>query len=445
MTLVTSLGAFNLTIRGRGIVPAIVADTMQIDFGKVGAGMPELRELTLKNTAELPIEVHLKVDAADDDAEIAAQFHVPATLALKPNESVKVPVEFHPGDGTSKTDADARVIVSVPLGPTSDGTRVTSIGVRARTGKFQVVARGGSRELAFAKVEAMEMSTLAVEFENTGEVVAVLALAEDEVGAVAAKAGRELVGKANVASFGCKPISQTIEPGAIGKFSLTATGMREGTDTRSLVFFTPNLMRPVLFSFNASITVSAARDVRGLQSFAKSDSSVEEKLQIEVIERPKFKSDEGLWSVLLPVVKVEAVTPSDPHYSFPAVRPQEPLLQYASIVHHLTRPAALPTALLPPGSASKSGGGAAAAATSDKLKPAGFRSKNRAPMPMAPSQPAVDPAAREVPAVMAKMQMQREALATLAPLEKRLFNGGGGASKAVGPGGKSVPGSKKYR
>jgi hypothetical protein len=71
------------------------------------------------------------------------------------------------------------------------------------------------------------------------------------------------------ASFGCKPIAATILPGQIQKFTITATGMKDGPEQCSLVFSTPNLVNPMVFRFEAAVNIATKEDFKNIQTFAK--------------------------------------------------------------------------------------------------------------------------------------------------------------------------------
>ncbi|KAI9179008.1 hypothetical protein H9P43_005670 [Blastocladiella emersonii ATCC 22665] len=458
ITLVTSLGAFSFSILATGISPTVAMSPAVLDFGLIGVGFPETRPITVKNESPLPVYLALKLTTVGSRPSSASGgpssntlappssaggemssrpftpspttvFRFPPTLHLEAGQTETIDVEFHP--------LAPDLIMETKIVVTTLGSTVATSDVRGRTGRFGLKTTTDPPILTFAPVEVMELATTAVEFVNTGEIPVLVAFADDNGEPM--KPGKELVGKNNIASFGCKPASHSLDPGQSAKFTLSVTGMRDGADERAIKFVTPNLVNPVTFEFAATATVNRAVDIRNLQSFSKADSSIDEKLSMDVIERPKFKSDEGIWRVLLPMVKINAKTPGLDGEPLPIIPAIEPHLGFGSIVHQLVRPPAIPSAQLPADTLTLSGGlvskQAGASRTSlmqqrtmggGGLKRGQMRTATQGSDTAAPNTTTVDPTASIVPAVLARMQSQREALAALAPLERSVFGKHGG-------------------
>ncbi|KAI9220563.1 hypothetical protein BC828DRAFT_415572 [Blastocladiella britannica] len=439
VTLVTSAGAFSFSLRGKGIAPEVELDVDVVDFGLIGVGFPETRAIHVTNVTPLPLELLVVLEGVGSRPSSASAapthslladvanteetsrpysptpmsvFQHPSLLLLGPNAFGTIPVQFHPRHPNLALEGQFKLQML--------GSTVTQFKAKGRTGRFELVVVDGVRPLVFPAVEAMEICNLTVEFENRGEIAVEVAFADSDTGD-RVPTGREIMGKSQNASYGCKPASQILAAGATCKFKIACTGMREGKDTRTLMFTTPLLLKPMQFSFEASSTVKAAVDMRAMQQFAKADSSVEAKLSVDMIELSKFRSDEGLLHIFLPIVKIDATTVGRPGTPLHPISRVEPDLQYPSIVQHLVRPMAVSTQALV-GMGLGAGPGGSAMGLNARLPGDGARRMSRgAARPLSASKIVRDAAGQLVPAIMARLQHQREAMESMAPLERKVF------------------------
>ncbi|KAJ3374823.1 hypothetical protein GGF31_006721 [Allomyces arbusculus] len=396
VSLVTTLGAFSFDVYAQGILPTVEVAPHELDFGTVGAGFAEMRAITLYNTSPLPVRVTCAVRPIGEDAASVILFTVtPPTLLLEADEKRAVNVMF---DAQEPGMAGRAMLTVTAL----DDQVLGTCRMQGRTGTLAVTCAAAGSTIKFPALEAMEVRRSVVEVANPGEIPVLVAFGDDQLQPV--PAGRELEGNTKCVSFGCKPHSVTIPPGGTAKFTLSATGMREGQDSRALRLITPQLVKPIVFEFMAEAKVTRTQDLRNLQQFAKADSSIEDKLSIEYEERPKFKSDEGIWKALLPIVKINrhAVGLGNNH---PRIAFVEPGTHRPSVANLLTRPAAIPAANLP-----KKTGGAGAAFV--KRPPVTHVRGPAAPsaVPRIPPEVAAAHAARE--------RDRRAALAQIAPVER---------------------------
>ncbi|KAJ3364532.1 hypothetical protein GGF32_001632 [Allomyces javanicus] len=385
VSLVTTLGAFSFDVYAQGILPTVDVAPHDLDFGTVGAGFAEMHAVTLHNTSPLPVRVTCAVRPVGEDAASVSLFTVtPPTLLLDVGETRTVNVAF---DAQEPGMAGRAVLTVTAL----DDQVLGTCRVQGRTGTLAVTCAAAGSTIKFPALEAMEVRRSVVEVANPGEVPVLVAFGDDQLQPT------------KCVSFGCKPHSATIPPGGTAKFTLSATGMREGQDSRTLRLITPQLVKPIVFEFLVEAKVTRTQDLRNLQQYAKADSSIEDKLSIEYEERPKFKSDEGIWKALLPIVKINRHTVGLGN-NHPRIAFVEPVTHRPSVANVLTRPAAIPAANLP-----KKTGGAGAAFV--KRPPVAARG------PVAPAAPPRVPP--EVAAAHAARERDRRAaLAQIAPVER---------------------------
>ncbi|KAI9138470.1 hypothetical protein BKA69DRAFT_771077 [Paraphysoderma sedebokerense] len=192
-----------------------------------------------------------------------------------------------------------------------------------------------SQTLVFKNVSLLETSRKIITIENTGNTEVELSISNEENSLVKQNDWRS---KENCFSFNIEPKNVVIQPSKQQSFTVYVTGKQEGPDSFKFLVSTRGHVTPWATFISVSATVTTSVNMRNMQSFIKSDSTIEDLLDWSNVEDTKFSPNEGLWKILLPIIQLKPVMPSREYTHVPFV---EPDITSPNIVHQQIRPPAL--------------------------------------------------------------------------------------------------------
>jgi hypothetical protein len=132
-----------------------------------------------------------------------------------------------------------------------------------------------------------------------------------------------------------------INPKTKARFSVILKGLREGEDTFPLQVSTRSLTVAKVIPVKITAKVISPDSLLGdgLRAFARADNSIDATLSCMAQEEGKYDAERDLWKVILPVIRVSALLPSQDLKYIPFAQPKTDLPDIAPFV---VRPPAIP-------------------------------------------------------------------------------------------------------
>ncbi|KAI9106297.1 hypothetical protein DFS34DRAFT_58191 [Phlyctochytrium arcticum] len=398
--LETEEGNFPVELSGTGVQPAVTLDKKKEDFGVVGIGNPEFREIEIRNPTALPMRVGARTSSDAFTTDISE-------MTLEPGESRKVKVYFNPQsaevphrgriafvnlDDIQEVEAEriaeeafqARLAVDeAELQALEDAgnfqaqaLRVQTPRTRPLTGREKILetielegavgefgfsaVQGGEEDLDVTEGRAGDGNAIRINFpkvpenarvrkhfevENMGDTVIELGVADEN--------GIELVGEVDRYGDGGKisykitPLNVQIRPKTRQNFTVVVKGIKAGDDRFDLTLRTRTLAAPKSIPIKVSTKVVGAMEAltQSLAAFVRSDTSIEAMIDFQQQENLKYSGDTDIWKILLPVIRIDTLLPSQELGIIPRL---EPDIVEPGVDAFTVRPPAIPRELPPP-------------------------------------------------------------------------------------------------
>ncbi|KAJ3018743.1 hypothetical protein HKX48_002657 [Thoreauomyces humboldtii] len=393
----TEEGSFPVTLDGTGVTAALELDRRHADFGVVGVGHPEFREVTIRNPTELEMRVGARTSSADFSTDVK-ELRIPA------GESRTVKVYYNPtttgeaargriaffcldqlteeeekeeDDDDDWEGAPVAVAGNKRTRPLTGGERILEqIELEGAAGEFGFKASstddetvdgpeelnedgtvkeartvvggsgpaGNAIRLAFPRIPDKQRVRKRFEVENVGDTVI-------DVGITDA-AGRLLspdvdsTAPNGTVSYRITPSATLIRPNSKQSFTVEVSGVRAGDEKFRLSLQTRTLAAPKTVPIEVITKVVGQMELLGdsLRTFARADNSIETLIDYERREHIKYGGDTEVWKILLPIVRVAPGLPSDEWKTVPVL---EPSVATPGVESYTVRPPALPRELPP--------------------------------------------------------------------------------------------------
>jgi hypothetical protein len=188
ISFVTSMGSYTFNLFGKGIEPELEFSEVKLDFGQVGLGFAAKKTLNICNLTPLEVQVDLYVSSAGDDSSDTC-FEVVPGVYLNPLSKCEIEVTFRPTARDAETGFDAynAAIFALAL-----GKQRAQCELEGTPGRLELMCQT-PLEISFPDLEKMEMSSVSIIFENTGNVPTTLAFSDSDMRYI--ENGKELSGK----------------------------------------------------------------------------------------------------------------------------------------------------------------------------------------------------------------------------------------------------------
>ena len=354
----TENGNSSMTLRGRGLEPKIEITNYAGDFGVVGVGCDEFRQFSLFNMTPLPMTLRFKT--TNQSFRV-----VPCEIRLEAEQTIMVPVQFKAPSKECKEHCNLQIFMledteeseqaaqQVEFSMKKDFSFLKELPFNAQGGFLGMVANGiklsSSTEdltdenkkivLNYPKVSLRQTTKKTINIENTGNVPLDLIVKD--------MSGQELPNKfkgvndhftiaLSVASLSIPALSK---PSII----VSVEGFNIGPDEIVFQLVTQRLVDPMAYIIEITGQVIDAVD-ESLKAFVRSDQSLETMLSLAHQEESMVQTDQNLWKLMLPVIRISHKLPSQELKHIPLI---EPNVNRPEIGPFLVRPPALPVTLPP--------------------------------------------------------------------------------------------------
>ncbi|KAJ3403499.1 hypothetical protein HDV05_007785 [Chytridiales sp. JEL 0842] len=193
-------------------------------------------------------------------------------------------------------------------------------------------------QVKFSKVVRGQKAKKFFEIENCGDTVVDLHVM-DHNGNIIEGEGLDI--PATVVNYRVEPVKVSIGPKTKQKFAVFVKGVADGEGEFQIQLQTATLIDtkciPVAIFTTVISPDSLLQD--SVKAFARSDTSIEETLDMFLQEERNFDSERNLWKVLLPVIRIKSGLPSQ---ELSYVPPQEPKTDIEDLGPYTLRPPAIP-------------------------------------------------------------------------------------------------------
>ncbi|KND03878.1 uncharacterized protein SPPG_08927 [Spizellomyces punctatus DAOM BR117] len=388
--LETEEGSYPVQLQGTGVDPAVVLDKRYEDFGVVGMGNPEFREIEIKNPTLLPLRVGARTTSPAFTTDVTE-------MTIAPGETRKVKVFFNPAvigesqrgriafvnlddieeepssqedekEGANYQEEEAAQEARPPRDVHTPRTRpftgkeriLDQIELQGAAGEFGFSAvqiaednlsvpsgeagEGNAIRLNFPKIPERQRVRKHFEVENVGDTVIDLGVA-DENGEALLEEGERFSDSTKV-SYKISPVTAQIRPKTRQNFTVIVKGLKPGEDKFDLTLRTRTLAAPKSIPIKVTAKVVGAMELlsESLSAFVRADNSIEAMIDYQRQEEFKYGGDTDVWKVLLPIIRVSALLPSQDLSLIPMLEPHvaEPGIEAVTV-----RPPAVPRELPP--------------------------------------------------------------------------------------------------
>ncbi|TPX62603.1 hypothetical protein PhCBS80983_g00408 [Powellomyces hirtus] len=402
----TDEGSFAVQLEGAGVEAAVVLDRRYADFGVVGVGHPEFREVEIKNPTLLEMRVGARTTSDAFSTDVSE-------LIIPVGESRKIKVYFDPvssGESTrgrivffsldqvpegeevdeedqdwQGTDGPRKGRAGTPrTRPTTGRERVLAeIELEGAAGEFRFTANSmendesgkavlgadeadgegavgivggaggaGAIRLNFPRIPEKQSVRKHFEVENVGDTVIDVGLASEDGtpfvldGSDGEQEDQERRTPSGTVSYRITPSRSQIRPNSKQNFTIVVKGLKPGDDAFNLSLRTRTLAAPKTIPIIVTAKVVGSMELlgEGLRTFARADNSIETMIDYEKREQWKYGGDTDVWKILLPIVRIAPMLPSMELQTVPVL---EPNVIAPAIESFTVRPPAIPRELPP--------------------------------------------------------------------------------------------------
>ncbi|KAI8612929.1 hypothetical protein BC830DRAFT_520098 [Chytriomyces sp. MP71] len=349
-------------MKGVGVEPAIELSETKINFGIVGVGAAEYRDIIVSNTSKIDVKLGVKVTGAgfslvnSDGDVLTCEF----TLLAQAKENVRI--VCNPAEVSSQLKGKVE-LVNLDIAPNQrtplllGSTALESIG---GSFGFKIASPTDDEEneddseptydadgklipkvptiyVNFTKIIMGQRVRKYFEVENCGDTMVDLVITD--------VSGREARNEVDFvserSSFSFNPVAVVIKPHTKQKFAVIAKGLKMGQDTYVVHVRTRTHLeaRIIPIRIKTNILSPESQLADGLKVFSRVDNSIEGLLVVKGPTEESLNSDLQLWKIYIPVIRVNLHRPSHDLQYIPTVEPNTVLPDIAPFV---IRPPALP-------------------------------------------------------------------------------------------------------
>ncbi|KAJ1569576.1 hypothetical protein HK405_001063 [Cladochytrium tenue] len=199
--------------------------------------------------------------------------------------------------------------------------------------------------VTFARAIAGQVTRKYFEIENCGETMVDIAIVDHRGVDLSTRPGAEY-SSTELCMYSASPSSVVIPPRQKAKFSVAVKGLKAGDDEFWLLVRTRTLLEAKAIPILVRCHIISPDELllSGIPAFARADVSIEEMISAKAQEELKYNSENLLWKLLIPVVRVSPGMPSEELQHIPCVEPSTDL---PDINHFIVRPPAIPKELPP--------------------------------------------------------------------------------------------------
>ncbi|KAI9362448.1 hypothetical protein DFJ73DRAFT_756739 [Zopfochytrium polystomum] len=360
-TLETDQGNRTTSLHGVCEEPSIVLDRNRVSFGVVGVKNPEFRNITISNPSKMTVRLTAK---SSHRRGFLAGFEGQGEgeMTLAPGETRTLRVIFSPTDQAShekdtitfynldlvpgQVNPDAFASVEVEgVGGTHDFRPVLPLPGTPDDDPFPelpipelpagLVSELPTIRVNFPKVVVGQRIRKFFEIENCGDTMVDITLV-DHVGRDLAEQLTE--SSTDYVAYSIQPAATIIPPKQKAKFAVSARGLRSGNDEFWLQVKTRTLTEAKVIPILISFFKTAFGLLHGQITLST------DMLSLQAQEDLRYDSERSLWKVLIPVVRIGLLKPSE---ELTVIPPVEPFTDLPDITPYTIRPPAIPRDLPP--------------------------------------------------------------------------------------------------
>ncbi|KAI8908562.1 hypothetical protein EDD86DRAFT_270613 [Gorgonomyces haynaldii] len=373
--LETEAGNTVISLTGEGVEPKVSISSYKIDFGAVGIGHEEFRELTVTNESKLGFHVRLK----SENPKFRAN---PTELFLLPGDPNVFKIEFHPEDEQDRETSkfiicmleDGEEVGEYELYSTKEEIQLLQqFETEAKAGTFELLANGmvmsssveqkepetiqskkslgnveveskrtvKNIEIQFPKISLRTKAKKTFTVENSGTVPIELHIMD--VDGRQLDMGDGIVSKKKHFKWMATPMTLEIPAGSSDIVTIQIEALTSGPDQFEFLVSTRRLVNQVTFHVQVDAEVADALG-ESLKAFVRADTNFETMISTNQLEEQMVATDSNLWKLMLPVVRISNKLPSE---ELQTVSWLEPNCSRPDITPLLVRPPALPVTLPP--------------------------------------------------------------------------------------------------
>lgn len=351
----TDLGSATISLHGTGVEARLFADCESNDFGLVGQGLQEFREITVRNPTTLGMSLRFKSDNGQFTFEpcecfVAAGLERVVNINFLPltkykEEICNVEIILLELDGDEDKEFDMTeyslrneiaVLKKIIFKGTGGTFGIMADGkpVSAQAGKVDVI------DMSFPKVNLRSKVQKSFQVENNGDVPFTFQITDKNgniLGDIPTLSPNGMLScTVKVGSFHVSPKSKET-------IFITIEGINLGQDQFEFFVKTLGHSEPIKVAV-AVETESVDAVGESLKAFIRAEDSFESMLSYETQYERLFATDLQLWKLILPIVRIGYKRPSEEMGNIPMVTPN---ITRPEIGPYLVRPPALPKTLPP--------------------------------------------------------------------------------------------------
>ncbi|KAJ3321339.1 hypothetical protein HDV06_004443 [Boothiomyces sp. JEL0866] len=382
---------YTIVLLGNAIRPKLEVSSPETDFGIVGLNEPEYREVTVHNPTELRMRIRPRSNnpnffANISEFELAAGETKVVKVLYLPKDQMAVETgkitffqldEIEEGEDGEMQYAEHEIPMTwqdIRLGtpserPVSNRNEVVALDhivFAGKGGNFGFHVEGQTinsldDELDLTKISkelgGVEVSKIQIKFNKISSKTKVRKMFEIEnsgdtyleLGAFNMK-GDPLtenflfLSAEKRISYSVTPCSCKIPPHKKEKIYVIIEGLIDGSDSFSFVVKTKNLYINKCIVVQVSATIHTSAEFEAMKTYVRAEESLETKYDLIKQEERLAETDQSLWKVLLPVIRIGLKLPSQELQWIP---PIEPNVARPEIGPFVVRPPAIPEVLQP--------------------------------------------------------------------------------------------------
>lgn len=338
--IVTEEGVLPFSIVGQGTQARISASNESIDFGVVGINAHQYVYFNFENPTSSQLNLELKTTSDLFEIQEPYIFSNSRIVKIEPHERHSAKILFKPTIPNISTNAKFQVLnTEIPGEPeTIFDTEITATsGIQSYKKLIShdesITMTNDQINIVFKDLRKGDRTRKFIELENTGDTVLMFDILlndkKHESETTTSKIGVKIEG------------GNTLNPHTKLRVNINVRAINEGSETFTVKIVMRSLVIEEIVKIECqSIIVSGLSSLQeSIKAFSRVDDSIEDSLNFKLMERKKYNTttEIELWKILLPVVRVSNLLPSE---ELMYVAPVKPFIGNVSL--GVERPVALP-------------------------------------------------------------------------------------------------------
>jgi hypothetical protein len=162
--------------------------------------------------------------------------------------------------------------------------------------------------VSFSKITMGNSAQKSFEINNTGETILELTLKDLDGQTV--RDNKLMPCPGGLMELSVSPTHVRLPPSMTCVFEFSVNAIAPGKDGMDFVLSLSNMVSPQLVPVHVSATVVPITTSENLKAFVRSDTSVDHKIKMPLIEEALYVTDPDIWKVLVPVLRLSSLRPS---------------------------------------------------------------------------------------------------------------------------------------